>query len=163
MATAWRNLSVIQKQSWNQLVPEGQSPFNHFVQCMANRYASNDITVPVFVMPSSYFVLSTLSVVALVSTQTITFTSTGIAAGNYRTHFLLSHQQSAGSSKNKRGMSICDYLTQSASFNRGFTTAYTSKYGALIAGKKIFYELKAFDQASGYQIFSYKGFFIVSP
>lgn len=162
MTNLWKTLTPAQQGTWDKNLLPGESPFNLFVKCNCNRRASGLGAIMEFSVPVASIFLATFSIVASSSAQTIITTSTQGITGSVRSHISLSPQQSPGVAKNARGMSMCDYGTAGSTFARNLSAAYIARYGALKAGKKIFYKLESFELETGFPVFVQEGFTIVT-
>lgn len=159
----WKQLTQSQRGTWQGAIRGTSSAFNAFVSLNVNRRKSGNAIINEFINSAARYTLTSFSIAADASAHTITVSSAQTVLGTPRCHLSLSAQQSPGKSVNSKGIRLFTLGSAQANFGYNLGSAYEAVYGALIAGKKIFYEAYVYNAANGEELLRFNGSFYVSP
>lgn len=161
LAQAWRGLPDAKRASWNAAVSNFAktdifadikipSGINLFTKLNSNLMEVSEPTLTTAPLPSSVEAVETVVVTATASvpSMSLAFTPDPVPAGH---KFIIkaSAQMSAGVSNFKGKMSNIDILEPADASPANILTAYTTKFGTLVAGQKIGFEVIPVNYATG--------------
>lgn len=157
----WRTLTVNQRASWNSAVsnftgtdvfgdvktPSGLNLYNR-LNLNLQKVGATLLTLPP--VPTASPVIDSVSFIADESAQTviITFAPTPVPADT--TYYIeMTSQMSAGRYFAKSEFRFIQNLPATTATGAALTVAYLAKFGALVAGQKIFMRIRAVDELTG--------------
>lgn len=161
LSQSWRGLTEAQRAAWNTAVanfattdifgdiksPSGINLYTKINLNLAN-IAQAALTTPP--LPSSVGVFNSLTITATASTAalSVAFTQAGIAAGQ-TVVVEATTQLSAGKNFVKSEFRKIGTFTGGTASPYNALSAYTAKFGPLVAGQKIFIRMKAVSNTTG--------------
>lgn len=161
LSQSWRSLTDAQRNAWNTAVanftgtdifgdiktPSGINLYTKINLNLAN-IAQSNLSLPP--LPSSVGVFNSLTITATASTPSLSvaFTQTGVAAGQ-TVVVEATTQLSAGKNFVKSEFRKIGTFTGGTSTPYNALSAYTAKFGSLVAGQKIFIRFKAISNTTG--------------
>lgn len=160
ISQAWRELTEVQRAAWNAAVtdfaktdvfgdlknPTGFNLYQRINNNLGNVGAIGLSTPPQLVYPEAN---GAFELAADVSSNAVTMTFTVAIGANTNVKLFATPQLSPGISFVKSEYRQIDVLDDTAASPYNAFAAYTAKFGALTAGKKIFMKMVRVDNTSG--------------